>query len=227
MEYFGYKSPFTKRIFESTGIERRYSWVDPKRFASLPSWQEMCEEYAVGVIEMGVRAARDALDNYDAKDIGSLTFVSVTGYTCPSPSYAIAGKLGLPTNIIHSNLMGQGCEAAVPGLERAYDYVARTGKLALTVSVELCSTTYFPISSERDLEYITSASIFADGATAAIVGLSDNERLPEMVDFESFFSPEYIDLLGYKWVDGRLKVVLSRDVPTFNTCRLKDSFREG
>jgi len=213
MQYLGFKSGLTRKIFEATGIERRYAYFDPRRYLSEPSWQDMCDEYAKGVVEMGVKAVDDALDEYDRQEIGNITFVSVTGYTCPSPSYAIAGRLGLRSDIVHTNIIGEGCEAAIPGLERAYDYTLRTGAKSLMVSVELCSCTYFPTTNERDIEYVVSASIFGDGATAAVVGFSNDDQYPEIHDFESHFDPQYLDLLGYKWEDGRLKVVLSRDVP--------------
>lgn len=212
--YLGYTSPGIRKIFKNTGIQRRYSWIEPKRFLLQPSWQELCTEYAKGVVEVGVAAAKDALGEISVDRIGLITFVSVTGYSCPSPSYAIAGALGLRADVSHSNLLGQGCEAALPGLERAYDYVLRTRKLALCVSVELPSCTYFPSTDPRDLEYVISASLFGDGASAAVIGLQDtNPEFPEILDFESYFSPQYIDLLGYKWEEGRMKVILDKRVP--------------
>ena len=213
MGYFGFKSPMTRRIFEATGIERRYGYVDPTIYKRDPSWQELTEWYKKGAVELGALAARDALDGYSMEDISLITFSSVSGYVCPAPSYAIAAELGLRSNVVHTNILGQGCQSACPSLERAYDHVKSKGGLALSVTAEICSATWFPTRNERDLEYIVSASIFADGASAAVVGYDDNPRHPEIIDFESFYDPEYLDLLGYAWVDGRLKVVLSMDVP--------------
>ena len=213
MEYFGFKSPMTRRIFENTGIERRYGYVDPAIYKREPSWQELTEWYKKGAVELGIKVAREALEGYSIEDVGQITFVSVTGYECPAPSYAIAAGLGLKSNVVHSNILGQGCQAALPGVERAYDHIKSHGGLALSISAEICSATYFPQHDEHDLEYIICASIFADGATAAVIGTDSDPRHPEIVDFESYYSPKYLDLLGYKWVDGRLKVMLSVDVP--------------
>lgn len=213
MDHFGFKSPATRRIFENTGIERRYGYVDPTIYKRDPSWQELTELYKKGAVELGVKAARQALEGYPTEDISLITFSSVSGYMCPAPSYAIAAELGLRSNVVHTNILGQGCQSAAPSLERAYDHVESRGGLALSVTSEICSATYFPQHNERDLEYIVSASLFADGASAAIVGYDDNPHHPEIIDFESFYDPEYLDLLGYDWVDGRLKVKLSMRVP--------------
>lgn len=212
-DHLGYKSPLTRRIFENTGIERRYSYIDPERFKEKPSWQELTEEYEKGAVELGAAAARDALDGFGTENIRLITFVSVTGYTCPSSSYAIAGELGLRRDVAHTNILGQGCQGSVPGIERAYDYVKSRGGTALAISCEIGSATYFPVKTERDLDVITSAAIFGDAACAALVGYSDDPQYPELVDFESRFDPQHLKLLGYKWEDGRMKVVLSTRVP--------------
>ena len=211
--HFGYKSPLTRRVFLNAGIDRRYSWVDPARFKDNPGWQELTQEYSAGATSLGYQAAHEALGEYPVENIGQITFASVTGYTCPSLSYAIAGKLGLPRNVVHSNLLGQGCQASLPALERACDWVrSHPEKAALVVSAEICSATWFP-ADERDLDYMVSSAIFGDAAAAALVSFSLDTRYPVVLDFESYFDPEYLGLLGYKWEQGRMKVVLSRRVP--------------
>ena len=212
-KHFGWKSPLTRRIFDETGIDTRYSWIDPERFGEGLTWQDLCDEYEKGALSLGVAAAHDALDGRASDEIGLITFASVSGYTVPSMSYPIAGELGLRRNVVHSDLLGMGCEAAAPSLERARDYVVvHPNELALSLSVEVCSATWYP-ASEREIDYVVSSAIFGDGASSAVVGYSEDTRFPEIVDFESYYDPEYVDLLGYKWVDGRLKVVLSRRVP--------------
>ena len=213
LEAMGWKSPLAKRIFMNAEIERRYSYIPIKAFGEGYSWQEATQIYKSGAIELGIKACQDALDNYNISDVGQITFISVTGYECPSLSYHIAAALGLNADVVHSNILGQGCEAAIPGLERSFDYVSRKpNKLALAVSVEICSATWYP-APETDIEYLVSSAIFGDGATAAVVGNDDDPRHPTIIDFESYYSPDFLDLLGYEWKEGRLKVVLSARVP--------------
>lgn len=214
LEALGWKGRIAKSIFAGAGIDERYSYIDPARFRSGLSWQQLCDEYKAGALELGVAAAHDAFGpGFDVGRIGLISFASVTGYTCPSMSYPIAAELGLRPNVVHSDLLGMGCEAAHPALERSVDYVkAHPGELALAISTEICSATVYP-ADEADREYLVSSAIFGDASSAAIVGFSDEPAWPEIVDFESFYSPEYLDLLGYKWENGMMKVVLSREVP--------------
>lgn len=208
---FGYSSPKARRIFRESAVATRHHWVPADQLTKL-SWQEQTEQYHAGAVALSVQSIDEALCGYRRSDVRSLTFCSVTGYTCPSLSYEIAGKLGLREDVVHSNLLGQGCEAAVPGLERAVDTVRGRGGLAVTVATEICSATYFP-SPEEDWERLVANAIFADASAAAVVGESDDLRYPEVIGFESCFKPEYLDLLGYAWEEGRLKVVLSPEVP--------------
>lgn len=214
LEALGWKGRVAKSIFAGAGIDERYSYIDPARFKDGLSWQQLCDEYKAGALELGVAAARDTFEPaFDVARIGLITFASVTGYTCPSMSYAIAAELGLRSNVVHCDLLGMGCEAAHPALERSVDYVkAHPGELALAISTEICSATLYP-APETDLEYLVSSAIFGDASSAAIVGYSDEACWPEMMDFESYYSPDYLDLLGFKWENGMLKVVLSREVP--------------
>ena len=207
----GYTSAKAARIFRETGIERRHAWVPVDQMLKM-SWQEMTVAYRQGAVALSVEAMRDALDTWPITDIRGLTFCSVSGYTCPALSYEIAGRLGMREDLIHTNILGAGCQSAIPGLERAVDQVSRHGGKAAVINAEICSATYFP-ASEDDSENLVSNAIFSDAASCAIIGQSDDCRYPEIVDFESGFRYEYVDLLGYKWQDGRLKVVLSPEVP--------------
>lgn len=207
----GYKSERIRKIFENSGIDKRHVWVTPARLPYL-SWQELTEEYQKGALRLSVEAVRKCLDSRSLDDISCLVFCSVSGYTCPSMSYLIAKELSMREDIVHSNILGQGCEAAVPAIKRAYDFIKTTGKSALSVATEVCSASYFP-APENDLENTVSNAIFADASVAAWIGFDDDPRHPEIIDFESQFSSDHIILLGYRWQEGRLKVVLGKDVP--------------
>ena len=208
LEMLGYTSSLSRRIFQNAGIGKRHFWVNPVG----RSWQELCEEYEKGALDLSLQSAQKCLDGRDTKSVGLIVFCSVSGYTCPAMSYPIARDLGLPTDVVHTNIGGQGCQASVPGLHRAYDFAVVTGKTGLVLSTEICSASYFP-SSEEDIENTVCNAIFGDASSAALVGYDDDPRHPEILDFESIYAPEHISLLGYKWVDGRLKAVLSKQVP--------------
>lgn len=143
-DLLGYKSSRVRSIFEGSGIEKRYLWQFPVE----KPWQELCEAYQAGAVELSRRAVIACMDGRPFSDIGCLIFTSCTGYTCPGVSHRLAAVLDMPDNLIHTNLLGMGCEASVPTLSRAVDYVTTHDKLALVVSCEICSCAYFPGLSE-------------------------------------------------------------------------------
>ena len=118
----------------------------------------------------------------------------------------------MPDNLIHTNLLGMGCEASSPALSRAVDYVSAHNKQALVVSCEPCSCAYFP-APESDLENTVTNCLFGDAAAAMLIGYDDDPHHPEIVDMQSYFDSRYMDYLGFKWQDGRLKCVLNKNVP--------------
>lgn len=214
LEIMGWKSRLARTIFKNAAIDKRHVYVPFHRMVQGLSHQELTEFYEEGAVKLGVEAAEQALEGIDRDDIGNIVFASVTGYTCPSLSYKIASELGLRKNVVHSDLLGMGCEAAAPAMERAYDHVrVHEESKALAISSEICSATWFP-ADESDLDYLVSSAIFGDAASAAVIGINDDDDYyPFIIDFESYFDPDNINLLGYKWEQGRLKVVLSREVP--------------
>lgn len=215
-EMMGYRSPRTWRIFENSGISRRYLWTNPVG----KSWQELTQEYEKAAVELSLRAVLDCMDGRSFDDIGCLIFSSCTGYTCPGISHHLAREMNMPDDLIHTNLLGMGCEASSPALSRAVDYYLVHNKLALVVSAEPCSCAYYP-ALERDLENTVTTCLFGDAAAAMLVGHDDDPHHPEIVDTISYFNKDFMDYLGFKWVDGRLKCVLHKDVPLVSGTMVK------
>ncbi len=216
----GYKSTRIRRVFEDAGIDRRYLWVNPVG----KSWQELAEEYQKACVELSRKAILDCMDGRSLDEIGCLIFSSCTGYSCPGISHHLARELNMPDNLIHANLIGMGCEAASPGLSRAIDYVLVHNKPALLVSAEPCSCAYFP-APEKDLENTITNCLFGDAAAAILIGYDDQPKHPEVVDVQSYFNKDYMDYLGFRWADGRLKCVLNKDVPQASGLLIKEAVR--
>jgi predicted naringenin-chalcone synthase len=207
-EVLGYRSPTVRRIFENSGIERRYLWTNPIG----KSWQELTEEYQKAAVELSKRAITECLDGRKVNSIGCLIFTSCTGYTCPGISHHLAREMDMPDNLIHTNLLGMGCEASSPALSRAVDYFLVHQQPAMIVSAEACSCAYFP-APEKDLENTVVNCLFGDAAAAMLIGYDADPNHPVIVDVQSYFDADYMDYLGFKWVDGRLKCVLDKNVP--------------
>lgn len=213
----GYPQHFW-RIFRDSGIDERHFWISLPQIKK-SNWQEQQEEYQKGAIELSRQATLNCLDGRDPKDIGCMTFCSCTGF-CPGPivPHYLSKELGLASDTYYTNIGSMGCESGFPGLKRAYDFTIVSGKPSIAIACEICSATYFPEPDgkpdpENHFELARSNAIFADAASAALVGFDDDPRHPYIIDTETYTDTKYLNDLGYVWRDGRLRVLLSRRVP--------------
>lgn len=207
-----------RRLFHSSGINRRYFWIDLNNILQL-SFQEQQEEYLKGAVALSQEAIIQSLDGRSPEEIGCLTYCSCTGFA-PGPiiPHYLTRIFGFSSNTYFCNIGSMGCEGGYPGLKRAADFTIATGKPSLVVACELSSCSYFPETigtpdPANDLEILRSNALFADAATAAIVGYDSDWRHPAIIDTETYTDTQYINELGFIWQNGRLRVRLSRNVP--------------
>ena len=212
-----YPNPFWK-LYRDSGIEKRHFWVPLSRIRQL-SFQEQQEEYMKGAVELSKKAALKCLDGRHPEAIKCLVFASCTGFA-PGPTigHFLAKELSLFSDTYITNIASQGCEAGFPGIRRAFDFTLTSGKASLVVTCELASCSYFPEPDgkpdpENHYELLRSNAIFADAATAGLVGYDDDPRHPYIIDSETYTNTDYLYELGYIWRDGRLRVLLSRGIP--------------
>ena len=216
-EALGYPKAF-RRVFTGSDIDKRHFWVPLERIRKL-SFQEQQEEYLRGAIQLSKQAVINCLDNRSPYDIGCVVFSSCTGFA-PGPviPHYLSKEFGLASDTYYTNIGSMGCESGFPGLKRASDFTIATSKPSLVIACELSSCSYFPEPDEKPdtenhFELLRSNAIFADAATAALVGFDDDLRHPAIVDMETYTNTDYLNDLGYVWRSGRLRVLLSRRVP--------------
>lgn len=213
----GYPRQF-RRLFTESAIDKRHFWVPLERIRHL-SWQEQQDEYMKGAVTLSREAVVNCLDDRNTADIGCVIFCSCTGFSPgPTISHFLSKDLGFSPAIYHTNIGSMGCEGGFPGLKRAYDFSAVSGKQSLVIACELSSCSYFPEpegrpNPENHFEIARSNAIFADAAVCALVGFDSVPSHPVIVDTETHTNTDFIYDLGYVWKDGRLKVFLSRRVP--------------
>lgn len=218
----GYTSRMARRIFERSGIDKRHFALDPVGL----SWQEMREANPTVALNLSLKAVEACFDDqWSGKDLGALIFCSVTDYNTPALGYYIGRALGVDDESEFLNIGGQGCQSSLPGLRGACDFFNRHQRPALVVNTEIGTTTFFPSSDESDLENVLTNALFADGATAMLVGMDEDPSHPEIVDFLSLYSPEHLEILGYTWRDGRLKCRLDRSIPSVVPPLIADAVR--
>jgi predicted naringenin-chalcone synthase len=211
----GYGRRSIQSVFRNSAIERRRLAIQAShRPTTDPDW--FARHYEEWAIRLGSQAALSALraSGVDAQEIDYLVATSCTGYLCPGVSQWLARELGLSPRAKTANLVGMGCNAVVPALERAAEFARlHPGARTLVVATEVCSATYWV--DDRDLETAVGNAIFADGASAAVISNEPVEAGPglHLAGFASRADRELIRYMGFHNQQGRLRVMLSRDVP--------------
>jgi predicted naringenin-chalcone synthase len=207
-----------RRLFRASGINFRHFWLNLDTILGL-SFQQQQEEYLKGALKLSQEAIRKCLDSRSVANVGCVTYCSCTGFA-PGPTipHYLAKVLTFSPDTYFCNIGSMGCEGGYPGLKRAVDFTIASGKPSLVITCELSSCTFYPESpgipdTTNDLELMRSNSIFADAASAALIGYDNDWRHPEIIDTETYTDPRYLHELGFIWKDGRLRVRLSKNVP--------------
>lgn len=182
------------RLYHSSGIESRYACVPDalyppgeSRFApgrplaEIYTTAERMAIYERESVTLGTAAAQQALRDYAddtgyavaatevASSITHLIVVSCTGFFAPGLDLMIARQLALRPTVERTLVGFMGCAAAFNALRLATQIVqAQPAARVLIVCVELCS---LHIQPGQERENLISASLFADGAAACIVGM--------------------------------------------------------
>lgn len=173
--------------------------------------------------KLGVTAARRALEALKVDEnqsvsavidsITHLIVVSCTGFFAPGLDFVMAGQLGLSTMVKRSLIGFMGCSAAFNALRTAHEIVAGAPSArVLVVCVELCSLHGQP-GSDRDL--LVAASLFSDGAAAAIIGTprSCDNTYFALDGFHTSMKPNTQDEMVWRIGDHGFELRLSPRIP--------------
>jgi alkylresorcinol/alkylpyrone synthase len=164
---------------------------------------------------LAAQAAERAMDSakISRDKVGALLISTCTGYLCPGLTSYVGERLGLRTNVLNLDLVGQGCGAAMPNFRTA-EALLTAGKAqnVLSVCVEVCSAAFY---LDNDPGVLISACLFGDGAGAAILSVkpAEHARRIEWHAASSFLSPTDRDELRFEQRDGMLRNILSPQVP--------------
>ncbi|MCP3427280.1 hypothetical protein NBM05_15010, partial [Rothia sp. AR01] len=120
------------------------------------------------------RAAVAACPGLEPAAVTHLVTASCTGFYAPGPDLDVVRALGLPRSVKRSHLGFMGCYAAFPALRQAAEICGSDpDAVVLVVCAELCS---IHLRTANDPDTIRGASLFADGAAAAVVTAPDDAR---------------------------------------------------
>jgi predicted naringenin-chalcone synthase len=160
--------------------------------------------------ELSSQAAFKALEQAGlaADDVSAIVVNTCTGYVCPGLSSYLIEKMGLPRTVQAYDLVGNGCGGAIPNLQISGSSLHGDGRVALSISVEICSATF---QMENDLGLILSNALFGDGAAAAVVW--DRPEGFELVASSSRYSTEHRDHIRYVHKNGQLYNQITTQLP--------------
>lgn len=210
----GYERDIIGRVFRNSAIKTRFLAIAPhEKIPEDPQW--FSDHYKKWAPVLSAQAARQALAwaAIENTAIDYLITTSCTGYLCPGLNHILARELSLSNTIKTANMLGMGCNAALPALERAVEFAERyPGRNVLCVNVEVCSATCW--IDDNDLESAVGNAIFGDGASAVIIRAEDCiSPGVRILKFASRANREFLHFMGFKQEQGRLRVLLSGEVP--------------
>ena len=146
-----------------------------------------------------------------ASDVDALFVCTCTGYLCPGVSSHLAEQAGLRHDVFLSDLVGQGCGAAIPMLRAAHGFLAANPQAVVaTVAVEICSAAFF---ANDDPGVLISLCLFGDGAAAAIWTAEGAPGEWQAGHFTTTHRPAEREKVRFVNSEGKLKNQLHRTVP--------------
>ncbi|MEO5742553.1 MAG: stilbene synthase, partial [Vicinamibacterales bacterium] len=161
--------------------------------------------------QAATRALADA--GMAAGDIDAVIISTCTGYLCPGLTSYVSEQLGLRTDILALDLVGQGCGAALPNMRTGEALIAagRAGRV-LSVCVEICSAAMY---LDDDAGVLISACLFGDGAGAAVLTAepTPGRRRIEWKSAGTLLNPRDRDELRFERRKGMLRNILTPAVP--------------
>jgi alkylresorcinol/alkylpyrone synthase len=211
--YGAFKS--LSRVFESSGILRRYA-VRPLEWYFEPlGWPERNQAYLDGAVQLFIDAAAKALDaaNLRASDVDAVVTVSSTGIATPSLEAKAAGQMGFRSDIERIPVFGLGCAGGVTGLSIGSRMAqARPGSVVLVVAVELCTLSFR--LDELTKANIVATALFGDGAAACLLRTGD-VGIAEVEMSGQHMWPQTLDIMGWSVDPQGLGVIFDRAIPPF------------
>ena len=221
-------------VFDASAIEQRHTvladlatppgpraagapaFVDAEGRLLSPTTGTRNDLYIATAPALSAEAARAALRDggVEPSAVTHVVTVSCTGLFAPGPDYRLVRDLGLSPTVERCHLGFIGCAAALPALRVATALAAtRPDAVVLVVCTELCS---LHVRASDDPQQIVAASVFADGAAAAIVTAAPAVGRPGGLELERFgtaLTDEGETDMVWTIGDNGFEMVLSAEVP--------------
>jgi alkylresorcinol/alkylpyrone synthase len=202
-------------LFANTGIRHRYAVKPMEWYLERRGWPERTLAFLEGAESLFVEVARKALARADlaAGDIDTVVTVCSTGIATPTLEARVAGQLGFRADVLRVPVFGLGCAGGVSGLSIASRLAqAQPGTNVLLVALELC--TLAVRHDELTKANIVAASLFGDGAAAAILRAGDGGATQIEASGEKQW-PDTLEIMGWSVDPEGFGVIFQRTIPDF------------
>jgi predicted naringenin-chalcone synthase len=217
------------RIYSKSGIEKRHTVVDDfdseggnKLFfkddgtLGIPTTKTRNAIYTKHAKSLFTKTAKKLLSadaSVKKNEITHIITASCTGFFTPDPAYYIMKELGLSHSVGRFHLGFMGCFAAIPALRMAHSICEADREAAvMVVNVELCS---LHLQDSDEIDQLIAASVFADGAGAALISAKEPLQSPayRLEGFHTSVAGHSEKDMG--WIIGNtgFEMVLSTKVP--------------
>lgn len=219
-----------RRVFGgSNGIEARYLAFDRLEEAFAMDPDTLQARFARHAPAVATEAAERALQDAGLVPAGvdALLVSTCTGYLCPGLTSYVSERLGLRSDALLLDLVGQGCGAAVPNLRTAEALLAAGRcRRVLSVCVEICSAAFF---IDNDPGVLISNCLFGDGAAAAVLSSEPTagRRSVRWVEGFTALSPADRECLRFETRGGMLRNILGPEVPALAAQHVAALVEEG
>lgn len=232
---------FTQRviqqIYRQSGIDTRFSVIpdfqedhpgglffEPGQGLRSPSTKVRNDLYTEQARVMYPMLAKKVLagSSFSPAEVTHLVTVSCTGFYAPGPDYDIIKQLALRPGIERYHLGYMGCYAAFPALRMADAFCrADPAAVVLVVCLELCSL-HLQLSEVPDA--LVAASVFADGAAAAIISAREPQGPAlKVTRWHSALTPDGAAAMAWTIGDQGFEMVLSSYVPDILEAHLEQA----
>jgi predicted naringenin-chalcone synthase len=174
-------------------------------------------------------AAARAFDaaGLSARDVDAVIISTCTGYLCPGLTSYVTERLGLPTDILALDLVGQGCGAALPNMRAGEALIAGgRARCVLSICVEICSAAMY---LDEDPGVLISACLFGDGAGAAVLTAEpiQGRRRIEWKSAGTLMNAADREELRFERRRGMLRNILTTAVPALAAKHVDRVLTEG
>jgi alkylresorcinol/alkylpyrone synthase len=202
-------------LFANTGIRRRYAVKPIEWYIEPRGWPERTSAFLDGAQTLFLDVARKAIARADlaAHDINTVVTVCSTGIATPTLEARVAGQMGFRSDVARVPLFGLGCAGGVSGLATAARLAqARPGTNVLLVALELCTLAVRHDTLTK--ANIVAASLFGDGAAAAILRAGDGGDTRIEAAGEKLW-PDTLGIMGWSVDPEGFGAVFERTIPDF------------